>query len=163
MRSHAETSKARLTDCVNVLSLLVDDLHVLYWVSSFNAILAEKLFMTDQKLESNFASEIAALRQQFDGIRAETESFLSSVKTLSDKGVDEAKEMIESAKDNWHEIKAAFEASSVAKFFSKPKAKKKTAKKKSAPQSKAKKLVKQATKKVVKKAAKKTTAKKKKK
>ena len=119
--------------------------------------------MTDQKLESNFASEIAALRQQFDGIRAETESFLSSVKTLSDKGVDEAKEMIESAKDNWHEIKAAFEASSVAKFFSKPKAKKKTAKKKSAPQSKAKKLVKQATKKVVKKAAKKTTAKKKKK
>jgi len=144
------------------LSLLVTLDRGLLRTRYFNAILAEKISrMSDQNPENNFASEIAALKQQFDGIRAETENFVASVKTLSDRGVGEAKEMLESAKDNWHGIKAAFEGSTLAKLFTK--AKKKIAKKKAAPKKAkvaAKKLVKKATKKV---AAKKAAPKKKKK
>jgi uncharacterized protein YoxC len=101
--------------------------------------------------ENNFAAEIAALKQQFEGIRSETEHFIASVKELSDRGVGEAKDMLESAKDNWHSIRSAFESSSIAKFFSKAK---KPAKKKTVAKAKAKvkKMVKKATQKVAKKA-----------
>ena len=96
------------------------------------------------KLEKNFVEEIAALKKQFDGIKSETEDFIQRAKGLSERGAHEAKEVLDSAKDNWHSIVSAFESSSIAKFFSK--SKKKPTKKKVI--TKAKKVVKKAKKKI---------------
>jgi hypothetical protein len=110
------------------------------------------------ELEQNIAQEIAALKEKFEKIKAETEEFLASVKTLSDKGVGEAKDLIERAHEPWHSIVSAFESSSVAQFFNK--GKKKVAKAKSKSAAKKKKAPAKAAKK--KPVAKKKTAKKKK-
>lgn len=84
--------------------------------------------MDSKKLEKNIVQEIAALREQFDRIKADTEEFINSAKGLSERGVEDAKEMLGSAKANWNSIMTSFEKSPVAKFFSK--ANKKSAKKK---------------------------------
>ena len=75
-------------------------------------------------------NEISALKEQFDGIKVETEDFIKNLKRVSGSGAADAKELMEAAKKNWHSIVSAFEASPIAKFFGKAKkSAKKTAKK----------------------------------
>ena len=117
--------------------------------------------MSDQPLVNNFVEEIAALKKQFENIRTETEEFLAAAKNLSDKGVDEAREALEAAKENWSGLVSAFESSKIAQFFSKGKKKAKAKVKK--PATKKKMAAKAKKKPVAKKAAKKSKSAKKKK
>jgi hypothetical protein len=71
--------------------------------------------------QNSIVEQIAALKSQFEGIKSETEKFIVSAKNLSDQGVDEAKDVLDSAKENWHSIVSTFEGSKIAKFFSKSK------------------------------------------
>ena len=90
--------------------------------------------MAEDTTQNNIAEDIAELKKQFDEIKTQTEHFLESAKSLSDKGADEAQDLLASAKANWQSIVSSFEGSSIAKFFSKgsSSAKKKTTAKTSA-------------------------------
>lgn len=88
--------------------------------------------------KKSIAHEIKALKKQFESIKKDTEKFVTQAKALKTKGIDDAQEVIESAKANWQQIVTQFESSPVAKFFAKKPAKK-TAKKKTAKKKTAKK------------------------
>ncbi len=85
--------------------------------------------------------EILALKQQFEKIKSETEHFIAAAKELSDRGLNDAKDLIESAKDNWQSIIASFGVSSLSNLFGKVKSpiKKKTTKSAAKSSSKSKK------------------------
>jgi len=83
-------------------------------------------------LENSLSQEIAALKEKFNRIKTDSEEFVVASKQLSDRGVGEAKVLINEAKENWLAIRSAFEGSPVAKLFAKAKkAVKKSASKKS--------------------------------
>jgi hypothetical protein len=114
----------------------------------------------EQTVNSTLA-EVMALKAQFEKIKGETEEFIVSAKHLSDKGIQEAKELIESAKSNWQAILSGFGSSGITQMFTKAKSEVKKVSKKPAMKAAASK--KSATKKTKKSPKKSTKANKKKK
>ncbi len=80
-----------------------------------------KMQKQDQKNSHSTADEIAALKEQFLRIKKDSEEFVIKAKHLSDTGMNEAKELLESAKSNWNSITKSL--SEFSNLFSKSKAK----------------------------------------
>ena len=73
--------------------------------------------MNENHIDHPVLDEIAALKTQFQRIKSETDDFIVNLKRASKEGAAEAKELVEAAKENWHSIVNAFEASPMARFF----------------------------------------------
>ena len=102
--------------------------------------------MEENQIGSSTMDEVIELKNKFENIKNETEEFIVSAKRLSDTGLKEAKELIESAKANWKSILVSFGEAGISKIFGQARG---LAKKKSG--SKAKKSSKKVTKKKTKK------------
>jgi hypothetical protein len=103
--------------------------------------------MSEDNIENKISEEVTALRQKFENLKSQTEDFVTSAKHLSETGVHGAKEILESAKENWQTILSTFGGAKISGLFSKAK--------KSAAPKKAKKAASKSVKKVVKKLKKK--------